>query len=76
MVEFKDIDWLKGDDKIEGFKWKNGFKGVTVGIHIWSKPFIRENEAGEKVTCTLYFVVSYLPVLHNGFDDNDYEASI
>lgn len=46
----QDVDWLKGDDRIEGFEWRGGSKGVTSGIHIWSKPFIRENASGEKVT--------------------------
>ena len=76
MVEFKGIDWLKGDDRIGGFESKGGVKGVTSGIQIWSKAYICEKEAGEKVTCTVLFVVSYLPVLHKGFDHNDYEVPI
>lgn len=43
------FNWLKKDDKIGGFEWRNGTDGVTHGIHIWSKPFLFEHKSKEKV---------------------------
>ncbi|XP_078337258.1 atlastin-3-like isoform X2 [Crassostrea virginica] len=46
-------DWLTDDDVIDGFEWRGGRHGVTTGILIWSKPFIRVNKYGEKVAVLL-----------------------
>lgn len=45
----KECDWLSEDDRIEGLEWRGGSDRVTSGVHIWSKPFVRENNFGEKV---------------------------
>ncbi|XP_061197696.1 atlastin-1-like [Saccostrea echinata] len=52
-AESEDCEWLHGDDVIEGFEWRGGSERVTSGIHIWSKPFIRENSFGEKIAILL-----------------------
>lgn len=48
-------NWLKKDDMIEGFKWRNGTDGVTHGIHIWSKPFLFEHKSKGMVWYSLIF---------------------
>lgn len=52
-------DWLKKDDKIQGFQWRGGTERVTVGIQIWSEPFITENKFGEKVSFVHTFKLNY-----------------
>lgn len=42
-------NWLNKDDCIEGFEWRSGTEAVTHGIHIWSKPFLFENQSNGKV---------------------------
>lgn len=60
----KECDWLSEDDRIEGFEWRGGSDRVTSGVHIWSKPFVRENNFGEKVNfLSLSHYVSCL--IHN-----------
>lgn len=49
----EECDWLSEDDRIEGFEWRGGSDRVTSGVHIWSKPFVRENNFGEKVAVLL-----------------------
>lgn len=46
-------NWLKKDDTIEGFRWRNGTDGVTHGIHIWSKPFLFEHKSKGMVAILL-----------------------
>ncbi|XP_062621079.1 atlastin-1-like [Saccostrea cucullata] len=53
QTESEDYEWLHDEDVIEGFEWRGGSERVTSGIHIWSKPFIRENKCGEKVAILL-----------------------
>lgn len=57
-------DWLKKDDKIEGFKWRGGTERVTVGIQIWNKPFIMENKFGEKVSLVHLLKLFFKQVSH------------
>lgn len=35
-------DWLKENDMIKGFEWRNGTDAITQGIQIWSEPFVFE----------------------------------
>lgn len=46
-------NWLSTDDIIKGFEWQGGTERVTSGIHIWSKPFICENQNKETVAVLL-----------------------
>ncbi|KAA0186665.1 hypothetical protein HAZT_HAZT010306 [Hyalella azteca] len=44
-------DWL-GDPSLplEGFTWRDGIDGETIGINIWNKPFVFTKPTGEKAS--------------------------
>ena len=47
-------DWLANSEApLEGFSWRGGAEPDTVGILMWSKPFLMKQEDGKKFAILL-----------------------
>jgi atlastin len=49
-------DWIgrsKPEQSLQGFHWKNGDDAETLGIWMWSKPYICKNSTGKEIAILL-----------------------
>eukprot|EP00053_Salpingoeca_punica_P011523 m.102632 g.102632 ORF g.102632 m.102632 type:complete len:552 (+) comp15694_c0_seq1:52-1707(+) len=54
LMHESESDWLGNEEAaLSGFKWRAGAERETVGIWVWSEPFIRKNSVGKEVAVLL-----------------------
>jgi atlastin len=47
-------NWLGHEnDRLDGFSWKGGSNGITMGIHMWSDIFTHDYDDGKKIAIIL-----------------------